>query len=381
MFTDYVLNGDGHGPVGEALSHCRFETGLLRPYYDQNGVPCVTINTGHEWNSEKKRTEKKYEKIPICEVQRMGTNSPVLNATSLRQQEWELFDTRIIQVARERLRAWSDLAGANSFGGFDGMSKTVLEWETSDDPGEALVDMDGLTEGRTDSPLYQLESIPLPITHSNFWFSSRRLAVSRNSGTPLDARMAEACARRVAEHVEKTLIGTLTGMTYGAQPTGARQTSTIYGYTNFPDRNTKTDMTAPTGSNGTTVLSDWLALRETLYGDNFFGPFMAYVSSGYAQYLDDEFKTNSDRTLRERLLAIDGIVDIRTLDFLTTSNVVILVQMTSDVARAIIGMPLTTVQWESQGGMRLNFKVMTIMVPQLFADYNGNCGIIHGTTA
>ena len=59
----------------------------------------------------------------------------------------------------------------------------------------------------------------------------------------------------------------------------------------------------------------------------------------------------------------------------------IMVQMTPDVARAVNGMDITTVQWESVGGMRLNFKVMAIQVPQLRADYDGRCGIVHATTA
>ena len=40
-----------------------------------------------------------------------------------------------------------------------------------------------------------------------------------------------------------------------------------------------------------------------------------------------------------------------------------------------------SVQWESVGGMRLNFKVMAIQVPQLRADYYNNCGILHATTS
>jgi hypothetical protein len=55
--------------------------------------------------------------------------------------------------------------------------------------------------------------------------------------------------------------------------------------------------------------------------------------------------------------------------------------MTPDVARAVDGMGITTVQWESQGGMRLNFKVMCIQVPQIRADFYGNCGLLHFTAS
>ena len=379
MFVDYIQNNAGHGPVGQALAQCRFEPGMMRPYFNRNGIPSVTINTGKTIEKDGKPVPELVSKS-IAELMNQGIHNEVLNSTSLRKDEWLKIDQVVIKAARQRLRAWGDLAAANSFGGFNGMSKMMLEHETMSDPGEAIVDMDGITEGRQDSPLYQLEGLPLPITHVDFSFSERRLAVSRNSGTPIDTTMIEAAARRVGETVEKTLIGIETGRTYG-DATLYGQTPTVYGYTNFPLRTTKTDMTAPTSSNGTTVLSDWLALRDAMYDAKFYGPFMAYTSTNYDQYLDNDFKTNSDKSLRERLLAIDGINGIRRLDYLTTSSVVILVQMTSDVARAVNGMDITTVQWPSKGGMQLNFKVMAIMVPQLRADYDGNCGIGHGTTS
>lgn len=381
MFMDYILNGSGHGPVGEAMAGCRFDPGLLRPYIDSRGQRCVTINTG--------RTDPKgkpiFEKRTVAEmVNNFGVSSPVFNATSLRKDEWILLDSVVLKAARQRLRAWSDLAAANSFGGFNGMSRTILEHETMSDPGEAIVDMDGLTEGRTDSPKYQLEGLPLPITHSDFYFSSRRLAASRNTGTPLDTTMAEASARRVAETVEQTLIGTTTGITFGTAANYGR-TPSVYGYTNFTSRNTKTDLTTPTGTNPEAVMTDVLEMRDLMYADRFYGPFVLYHSTNYDQFLDnDYFRTGGTsvlQTLRQRIEAIDGISAVRRLDFLTTGYQLILVQMTSDVARAVNGMDITTLQWESVGGMRVNFKVMAILVPQLRADFDGRCGIVHGTTS
>lgn len=359
MFVDFIMNGQANGPVADTLQGCRFDPGLLRPYIDARGQRCVTINTG--------RVDGKgrpvYEKRTVAEMINNGVTSPVFNATSLRKEEWIQLDTVVLRAARQRLRAWSDLASANTFGGFNGMSKTILEHETMSDPGEAIVDMDGLSEGRTDSPKFQLEGVPLPITHSDFYFSSRRLAVSRNSGTPLDTTMAEAAGRRVAEMIEKTLIGVETGITYGggsSTPTYSR-TSSVYGYTNFPARNTKIDLTIPTGSNPEAIVQDILEMRDQLYSDFFYGPFMLYHSTAYDIYLDnDYFRTGGTsvvRTLRERIQSIDGIAGVRRLDFLTSGFVLIMVQMTGDVARAINGMGITTVQWESKGGMQLNFKV------------------------
>ena len=383
MFVDYVMNGQGHGQVGEAIAGCRFDPGLLRPYWDSRGQRCVTINTGRFDAAGRPVREKR----TVGEMVNMGIMSPVFNATSLRKEEWIELDKVVLKAARQRLRAWADLASANSYGGFNGMSKTILEHETVSDPGEAVVDMDGLTEGRNDSPKFQLEGLPLPITHSDFFFSSRRLAASRSGGTPIDTVQAESAGRRVAEMIEKTLIGTETGITYGggsATPTYGRA-STVFGYTNFTARNTKIDLNTPTGSNPEAIMQDVIEMREQLYSDNFYGPFVLYHSTGYDAFLDnDYFRTGGTsvlQTLRQRIASIDGITAIRRLDYLTSGYVMILVQMTPDVARAINGMDITTVQWESVGGMRLNFKVMAIQVPQLRADFAGNCGILHGTTA
>ena len=385
MFVDFIQNGQGHGEVGEMLANYRFEPGLMRPYIDSKGRSCVTVADGQEYDKVNNVYRPKYRKELTRNMDGVGL---VNNATTLRKDEWIRFDTAVLREARARLRAWADLAEANTYGGFDGMSKTILEHETMSDPGEAVVDMDGLTDARNDYPKFQLQGLPLPITHSDFFFGQRKLAESRNTGTPLDVTMAEVAGRRVAEMIEKTLLGIETGITYGASTKYARAAK-VYGYTDYSDINTKTNLTTPTGINPSSTVSDVLAMRETLYNDNFFGPFMLYHSKDWDKWLDNDYYatatavgiTGANQTLRQRLRQIEGIVDVRRLDFFTNTYSLLMVQMTQDVCRAVVGMPLTTVQWPSQGGMRVNFKVMTIMVPQIRSDYTGRCGILYATTS
>lgn len=390
--TDYIQNGQAHGNVAEMIQGCRFDPGYLRPYVDNKGRRCVTINTGRMvYNNQVGDYFPEKRKVLITDLFRQGIFNPVLNATSLRKEEWIQMDRQVIRAARQRLRAWADLAAANSYGGFNGMAKLTLEYEAMSDPGEAVVDMDGLAQGRTDNPLFKLRSLPLPITHSDFWFSARRLAVSQNSGTPLDTTMAEAAGRRVAEMIEKTLIGVETGVTYGTQTAGVGThdgTSTVYGYTNHPNRITYTTLTTPTGSNPEATILNILALRNLMYSYKFYGPFMIYTSTDWDTFLDNDYArlggSNANMTLRDRIRKIDDIMDVKRLDFLTSSTnpfTMIMVQMTSDVARAINGMDITTVQWEGVGGLRRNFKVMAIQVPQIRYDYNGVAAIIHATTS
>lgn len=410
--VDYIGNNTGGGSVGDVLASCRFGPGMLRPYFDRRGRRCVTINTGRTvFDHKRGREVPLLENHTVDSLMARGIYSPVFNATTLRKEEWLMLDQVVLREARFRLRAWADLAAANTFGGFNGMSKMILEHETMSDPGEAVVDMDGLSEGRTDQPRFQLEGLPLPITHSDFFFSARRLAVSRNSGTPLDTTMGEAAGRRVAEAIEKVTIGVDTGVTYGGASTqtgGYGRTSSVYGYLNFGPRLTKTNLYKPTGvgrsGTGWTPLDtvkDVLAMRNSLYNNKFYGPFMIYHSDDWDEYLDEDYFTTtgvgsvaglSTQTLRDRLRAIGNVLDVRRLDLLRSSATssgdpvaiasastnpwtLIMIQMTPDVARAVNGMDITTVQWESVGGMRLNFKVLCIQVPQLRATFAGNCGI------
>lgn len=367
---DLIHNGVAHGDVASQLLQTGGDYNVLRPYIGEDGRSYVNRLTGN--------TDKNGR--PVYEA------VPTMNAATLRKDEWVRFDQVVIRAARQRLRAWADLRNANTYGGFDGMSSMILEHETMSDPGEAFVDFDAMTEGRRDAPLFQLEGLPLPIIHSPFWYSLRRLLISRKLGTPLDTAMGEAAGRRVAEEIEKMCIGTVTGP--ALSPTNVSEygrTPQVYGYTNFPDRITKTDILAPTDGAWTPAraVDDVLDMIESLNTAGFYGPFRCYHSTDWSKYMDQDYSSaKGDNTLRQRIANIDQISGepVR-LDYLTNTFTILLVQMTPDVARAVNGMEIRTVQWQTMGGMRQNFKVMAIQVPQLRADYNGNCGIAHGTTS
>lgn len=392
--ADYILAGQPHGDIARQLAEGGFDPGLFRPFIDEGGRKCVNFNTGHTvYNKEKGRFEPVIKKRLVRDVQNQGFNHSVYNATSLRRNEWELFDMAVLRAARQRLRAWSDVAAANTFGGFNGFANSMLLHEKMTDPGEAHVDMDGITMGNDDTPLMQLESLPLPITHADFGFSSRRLETSRKGGLPLDTTQAEAAGRRVAETVEKTLIGSLTGLTYGATPSGGAA-STVRGYTNHPDRITKSDLTSPTATNSSTTVDEVLVMRQLAFDQNFFGPFILYHSTNWDRFLDDDYGVTSgtgyaftpSQTLRQRIQQIEGIQAVRRLDFLTTDDTLLLVSMTPETVQAVIGMDLTTLRWEEKGGMQINFKVMAIMVPRIRSQFIGQSisssktGIVHGTS-
>lgn len=413
----------GTSPSGQI----RFDPGFRRPYLDRNGRLAVTVNMGAT-------TNERGERVPILQhrLVRDLVNEgvmlppPVTNATALRKEEWIELDRTVVRAARKRLRFYSDVNRLSGSFSVPGMSKTMLEYETMADPGEAIQDMTGLTPGRSDETQFQLEGFPLTLTHSDFWLDSRRLAISRNSGTPIDGTLGEASARRVGEMIEKVGIGTNTGMTYGGNSTqtgGYGRTSKQYGVLNFSNRVTFTGYQptkngrAGTGWTGLDTLKDVLAAISALRLQNFYGPWMIYHSTDWDDYLDLPYQVLSGtgsvvglamNTLRQQICAIgegdgtsDGdkvILGCRRLDFMyhtapnsATGNAgmlysdatfpftMALVQMTPEVIRAINGLDVTTVQWEEKGGMMLKFKVMCIQGTMIRADFYGNCGIAHGS--
>ena len=381
--VEAMTSGAPLGVNAGRLNACGFDPGYFRPYEEDDGYRYISVNTGKtRYNKDLKRDEPIFEAVRVGDLMYRGI--PVVNATvALRKDEWIQFDRQVVLAARERLRAWGDLMSRGlTYGGFNGMAKLLLEHEVMSDPGEALQNMEGIQEGNTDAPDFQLRGLPLPITYVDFSFSARRIAASREQGMPLDTSVGEAAARRVAEMIEKSVLGTITGLKFG---TAANYdiAPQIYGYLTHPHINSKNDMTAPSATNGTTVVDEILELRDLLYTAKHYGPFMVYIGTDYDRYIDNDLKTNSDKTTRQRLTEIDGIAGVRRLDFLSgsDSDTVILVQMSSDVIRAVNGMEMTTMQWESQGGMKTHYRVMSIQVPQIRSDRTGNCGIAVGTTS
>lgn len=351
--NDFILNGKAHGDVAKRLQQNNFDVRSLRPFIGKDGRTYITVNH----NGVLKAV-------------------PVMNATAtLRKDDWKILDDAIIQTAKPRLKAVADLRAMGlTYTIPNGMSKTVLETETVSDINPASVSMDGLRDNANDRPVFELTNLPLPIIHKDFSYSLRQVEASRAGGSPLDTTTAEMAGRKVAEEAERLLLGLSTASPGDQYKFGG---GTISGYTDYTNRLTRT-ITAAASTTGALFLADLLAMRQQLYNAYYFGPFMVYVSPTWDQYIDDDFKAASDKSIRNRAKEINGITDIRTLDYLT-GNTILMIQMTSDVVREVIGMDITTVQWDTVGGLQMNFKVMAIMVPQIRADQNSRCGICHGS--
>lgn len=358
MAVDFIGNMTGFGDAASMLLANQGDPGVLRPYLWRDGKSYVNKRVLNQ------RTHQ-WETRPFV----------VNTAATLTYDAWKQFDNAILQTLYDRLRAFADLRAAGlTYNLPNGMAHTVLQYQTMGDITGATVSMDPSRRSETDRPTSDLALFPLPIIHKDFDISARELLVSQQGQMPLDTTGATLAARKVAEELEDMTIGNVQPFKYAG--------NYVYGYMTLPTRATKTDMTVPDGTNGATVLGDILALRQLLIDDKHFGPYMLYVNSQWSEVLDTDFATaKGTNTLRQRILALPDIMDVRTLDRLPdTKWHVLLVEMKQETVRAVVGMEVQTVQWESQGGMMKHFKVMCLLVPQLRPDPNGNSGVAHGRT-
>lgn len=394
MYTDYFLDGK---PYGEVACNTLMQTalsnpGLLRPFLDRHGIPCVIARTKRMLTDNKTgRQIPEHKKFRIADLRtKRGINFEVWNATSLTKEGWEMMDARIIKAVRIPMQAWADLAADNPMTGFDGWSVATIEHQAMSDPGEARIDMDPIVAGRTDIPLLKLYSLPLPVIHADHFHTDRQISISGRKGLPVDTVMTEANTRRMGEMLERLTIGTETGLEFGTQtnaPVAHTGLSKIYGYTNFPSRITKTDLHTPSAASPEQLVEDVIEALEQMRALGFYGPYRIYHSTGYSRFFQDDYfrtgGTSANTTLEARLATIKDIESFRRLNFLTSGYQLIVVDLSGAVPRpqAVIGMPLRTVQWPSKGGLMHNYKSMFIMVPRFFSDYNGLTGLLHATTS
>lgn len=349
------MNGVAHGDIASRLMASDFDLDAYRPYIGEDGRQYLNLTRNGET-----------EAVPVHNA----------NASML-IREWIQLDQAVIKAAVPRLKAVADLRGRGlTYNLPNGMGHSVLQSQRQSNVSPATISMDPREMSKGDRPVYDTVQLPLPIVHKDFTIGARELAISRNGNMPLDTSMAEFAARAVAEGVEQLLIGAgSVQYTYAG--------ATCYGYCNFPSRLTKS-LTLPTTTNQATTLAEVLDMRQKAKNALHTGPYILYTSLAWDAFLDGDYILSggnvATQTLRQRLKAIEGIDDVVTLDYLVGYDMV-LVQLTTNVVRSVIGFDVTTVQWETLGGMQLNFKVMAMIVPQLRVDFNSLAGVVHGSVS
>lgn len=353
MGKDTALIGGAVGIAGQIPGLLDSASGRLsvnnrRPYFDpRTGESYVVVNSGGT-------------------VRKVRVNQTAL----LQHEEWVDIDRAVISAAVQRMVAVADLRSRGLVHNLGSIGLTISLWDAASDMTEADVSMSAVTRGEKDTPAFRPAQVPVPIVHKDFQVELRRLEASRRFGESIDVTAAQISARRVVERTEQILFAGAPVQVDG---------SPLYGYTTHPDRNILSLAASWSDDSlvsGQDIVADVQAMLQAARDDRHYGPFVLYIPGPYEARLDDDYRDMDNRTIRQRILALSGIEDIRVADFLADDNIV-LVQMTSDVVDLAIAQDITTVQWSTLGGMQEEFKVMAVWAPRIKSDYDGRSGIVH----
>lgn len=289
----------------------------------------------------------------------------------LTRDEWKVFDDEIVEEAQLRLRIVRDLIARNLVKRIpNGLAKTVFNYQTMSDMEDAIYSLDGVTRSMNDRPEFGDANVPLPITHKDFYINLRTLLASRTSGEALDTTYVRLASRKVSEANESMVVNG--GPQFGGLP--------IYGLRTHPNRIIGTFSGGLNWANasktGAQIATDVAAALTALQARGFDGPYWIYIGSGGSLKLQEDYKTESDRTIRDRVLQYEGVEGVTVLDKMPAGEVVFL-QMTPDVIQLIIGEDIQTVQWDVHGGFQINFKVLDLYVPLIRSTSDDFTGIVH----
>lgn len=296
---------------------------------------------------------------------------------TLPQQAWEYIDETLIRTAKENLVGIADLQSRPGTSiNFDGMTASVYTKKRVSEVGAANIAVSPDTSANSAILDMSDVSVPMVVTYKDFHINIKQMAMASRIGLPLEASLVEEATRSVSRTLEDTLFNG------NVKANGA----TAYGYTTFPDRQTYTIPISWATALPSLVLADVNNMISLSMQANYFGPWMLYIPWQYQVRLNEDYLSGStgdypvSGSIQDRLMTLPNLLGIKVSNYLANDNIV-LVEMTSDTVQLINGMPMRVVAWEPPGtpNWEHKFKVMTMSVPMLISDYNGGCGIIHGS--
>jgi uncharacterized linocin/CFP29 family protein len=288
-------------------------------------------------------------------VDRRAMYSDLVENRTLREDETRQIEEALTRVARRDLQAVADLRAAGLNVPLRNIGVTSYEFDRVAPVGEAEQSMSILNLGERDLVTFARTAIPVPVTASQFRMDARHQAAGTSIGEPVSLTNVEEHTRAVAEKLEDTLVNGSDVVLGG---------NGLPGYTSFAARESLSFGSGPwdelTPANIQDAVRDVLNARTALRDNGFTGPYVVYVSSDFDGVLDDDYKAFSDRTLRERLLAIEGVNAVRVLASLPDQSV-LMVQLTRSVVQMPVGQDITTVTWDRMGGLAMNWAILAVL--------------------
>lgn len=261
-------------------------------------------------------------------------------------------DETFVRVARRELVGVADLQNAGLVANLGSIGITQYEFERLSATNAATQSMAIDDLGQEDRVEYDLDAVPVPVTRAGFRLNQRITALGSNRGASVAQVHTDERTFQVVDKLEDSLTNGGDAVIGG---------NSMPGYTNFSARQTVTLSTAwPSLTNNEDALADVLSMKQALTDNGYDSNYILYIPSNWSTFIEEDFKSNSDRSVRERLMSVDGLTQIKVLPSLADDNA-LLVQMTPNVVQIAMGQDITSVTWDIHGGLAQRWLILAVM--------------------
>jgi uncharacterized linocin/CFP29 family protein len=302
--------------------------------------------------------------------QMLGNTSLIGNASPLPKDVWGAWDREALDVQRQVLAVFNDLAA--SVATPMPIGKLVHHFQTVSDSGNVNVSLDGRSKARTDQPVIEYHGTPLPIIDSTFSYGWRQIEAARSEGFQLDSAARMNAMFKVAEKLEMIALDGDASVVVGTSP--------LYGLRTHPRRNTRSTGVTLNGATGAQWLAEIVATLKLLHADNFKVPATIYLNwDDWFYATSTELTTGYPKTIAQRVLELGGVREIIPADKVAANEIIALVKDRRTV-QVLNGMPMSTrAQFRANPEDDYDFVTMAAASVEVKFDAEQNCGLAHSS--
>lgn len=296
----------------------------------------------------------------------------------------ELIDRGVTEVALERLNVvrWMQSNGLTTPLP-DWLGHVNIKWQkrTRGGGNPQFGMLPDITVRREDwKPSLEYDQLPVYIITEHFTihprlFAEWQLAVSRGQvDAPLDVTMVNDATRRMNEAVELATIEGPPIQVNGVTVPGLLDAPNTYEYTGNESWLLK---------DGPEIYTEVKKMMQKSRDKRHFGPWALVISSDVGDHLDDDYVTTmaNTKTIRSRLMEIEGLEEIVTADMMPTDSAV-LVEKSKTNLDLLVGLQPTVLSWLEGPPMIAirRYIMIACVILRMREDAEGQGGIVVGRT-
>lgn len=218
---------------------------------------------------------------------------------------------------------------------------------------------------------------PLYVTWDHFDFDIREEAHAQRLGENLDTSHEENAIINVNTAIEEQTIFGLTDKDGsvmkidGLSAPGLLSAGTVATYSTW------------TGLTGAQILTIVRGMLDTQRTKKKYGAQTFYYPGNYQSKLMDEFTTGYPKSILQRLQELEfnnQPVKFKVAESLPDDSTILL-EMSRNTAQVALGQQAVPISWTTPPGWRRYSMIVAAMVTMVFADYDGNYGVVVGGLA